>query len=551
MFQFQLYKFLKVLGLCVFTSGFIGFPFAISAKTPVADANQIEIGRRIYMEGILPSGKPLLGKRLNSVQVEGATAACESCHRRSGMGGLEGNIVSPPISGRFLFAKKEDRAIALMDTRAPKNITKAHNPYDLKSFSKTLAEGINVGGQTLNPLMPRYNLNNQEINALIAYLKQLSVDLSPGVGKDSLHFATIITPDVDVKKRETLVSMMRTAFTQRNATQENYSGRMRMPLDLIPRTQRDWRLTVWELQGDASTWEKQLADFYQKDPVFAVISGVSESTWEPVQSFCQQQKLPCLLPSIPFSPAKTDYFTLYYSRGVALEMDVLAKHLLAQEKNAPHRLIQIYRDDKLFKNTAQAFSESMNGLGIQIETRTLPPETAGLADVFKDISPEDALVLWLNPEDLAKVSNALPKLPAPTYLSGVLAQEHYDLIPKSWINDLQVIYPYELGAKRQKVEHTLNAWLKTWKLPLVNAVFQSEVFFNLLFVTDLTSQMLDNLYRDYMIERAEDMLSLGTNVSAYPHLSLARGQRIASKGAYIARIDQDGKLKAYSDWIVP
>lgn len=551
MFQFQLYKFLKVLGLCVFTSGFIGFPFAISAKTPVADTNQIEIGRRIYMEGILPSGKPLLGKRLNSVQVEGATAACESCHRRSGMGGLEGNIVSPPISGRFLFAKKEDRAIALMDTRAPKNITKAHNPYDLKSFSKTLAEGINVGGQTLNPLMPRYNLNNQEINALIAYLKQLSVDLSPGVGKDSLHFATIITPDVDVKKRETLVSMMRTAFTQRNATQENYSGRMRMPLDLIPRTQRDWRLTVWELQGDASTWEKQLADFYQKDPVFAVISGVSESTWEPVQSFCQQQKLPCLLPSIPFSPAKTDYFTLYYSRGVALEMDVLAKHLLAQEKNAPHRLIQIYRDDKLFKNTAQAFSESMNGLGIQIETRTLPPETAGLADVFKDISPEDALVLWLNPEDLAKVSNALPKLPAPTYLSGVLAQEHYDLIPKSWINDLQVIYPYELGAKRQKVEHTLNAWLKTWKLPLVNAVFQSEVFFNLLFVTDLTSQMLDNLYRDYMIERAEDMLSLGTNVSAYPHLSLARGQRIASKGAYIARIDQDGKLKADSDWIVP
>jgi hypothetical protein len=551
MFQFQLYKFLKVLGLCVFTSGFIGFPFAISAKTPVADANQIEIGRRIYMEGILPSGKPLLGKRLNSVQVEGATAACESCHRRSGMGGLEGNIVSPPISGRFLLAKKEDRAIALMDTRAPKNITKAHNPYDLKSFSKTLAEGINVGGQTLNPLMPRYNLNNQEINALIAYLKQLSVDLSPGVGKDSLHFATIITPDVDVKKRETLVSMMRTAFTQRNATQENYSGRMRMPLDLIPRTQRDWRLTVWELQGDASTWEKQLADFYQKDPVFAVISGVSESTWEPVQSFCQQQKLPCLLPSIPLSPAKTDYFTLYYSRGVALEMDVLAKHLLAQEKNAPHRLIQIYRDDKLFKNTAQAFSESMNGLGIQIETRTLPPETAGLADVFKDISPEDALVLWLNPEDLAKVSNALPKLPAPTYLSGVLAQEHYDLIPKSWINDLQVIYPYELGAKRQKVEHTLNAWLKTWKLPLVNAVFQSEVFFNLLFVTDLTSQMLDNLYRDYMIERAEDMLSLGTNVSAYPHLSLARGQRIASKGAYIARIDQDGKLKAYSDWIVP
>ena len=97
----------------------------------------------------------------------------------------------------------------------------------------------------------------------------------------------------------------------------------------------------------------------------------------------------------------------------------------------------------------------------------------------------------------------------------------------------------------------MKEWLKTWQLPLVDEVFQTEVFFNLLFLTDLTSQMLDNLYRDYMVERAEDMLSTGSNVSAYPHLSLARGQRFASKGAYIARFAPDGKLVADSEWIVP
>jgi hypothetical protein len=108
-----------------------------------------------------------------------------------------------------------------------------------------------------------------------------------------------------------------------------------------------------------------------------------------------------------------------------------------------------------------------------------------------------------------------------------------------------------LGEKRQKNSAILKDWLKTWNLPQVNEVFQSEVFFNLLFLTDITSQMLDNLYRDYMIERAEDMLSQGSNVSAYPHLSLARGQRFASKGAYIARFAKDGKLVAESEWIVP
>jgi hypothetical protein len=63
-----------------------------------------------------------------------------------------------------------------------------------------------------------------------------------------------------------------------------------------------------------------------------------------------------------------------------------------------------------------------------------------------------------------------------------------------------------------------------------------------LFLTDLTSQMVDNFYRDYLIERAEDMLSVGSNVSIYPHLGLSAGQRFASKGAYIAKLDSAGRL---------
>ena len=47
------------------------------------------------------------------------------------------------------------------------------------------------------------------------------------------------------------------------------------------------------------------------------------------------------------------------------------------------------------------------------------------------------------------------------------------------------------------------------------------------------------------------MLSTGSNVSAYPHLSLARNQRFASKGAYIAKLNPDGKLTPDSEWIIP
>ena len=108
------------------------------------------------MEGTLPSGEPLKGKRQNSTEVEGAAAACETCRRRSGMGSLEGNIVITPITGNYLFATEENRQLALVDPRAAKNVTRPHAPYTLESLAKAIREGVNVSGKPLSPLMPKY-----------------------------------------------------------------------------------------------------------------------------------------------------------------------------------------------------------------------------------------------------------------------------------------------------------------------------------------------------------------------------------------------------------
>ncbi len=452
-----------------------------------------------------------------------------------------------------MFATEENRPIALLDSRAAKNVTRAHTPYTNESLAKAIREGVNVSGKPMSPLMPHYALSDDEIKAVTAYLQQLSAEVSPGVGKDTLRFATIVTPGVDSKKSEVMVNMMRTAFTQRNASQESYSGRMRSPLDLIPKTLRNWELTVWELQDAPKTWGKQLTEKYQSEPVFAVVSGISNTTWAPVHSFCEQEKLPCLFPSVALPPAETGYYQLYYSRGVALEAEVLAKSLRNQDKTAPRRLVQIYKDDEVSRGAAKALTDALQGSEIKLENRVLGEKAAtDLKAALKDISSKDAVMLWLRPNDLTAVNKAAPKqVPAVAYLSGFLAAEDYSFVSKAWKPNVRVIYPYELGIKRQKNEITMKDWLKTWRLPLVDEAFQSEVFFNVMFLTELSSQMLDNLFRDHMIERAEDMLSLGSNVSAYPYLSLSRGQRFASKGAFIARFAADGKLIADSEWLVP
>lgn len=547
----------QILGLLksrfFFSLLFIFSITVVQADSLSASPEEIELGRRIYLEGVLASGEPLKAVRQNTVQLEGASAACEACHRRSGMGSLEGNIPVPPISGRFLYAPIEDRVLALVDTRQAKDLTRAHVPYDEKSLAKAIRDGMHVSGREMSILMPHYALTDKEIKAVSAYLSQLSVSLSPGVGDDSVHFSTIITPDVDPKKSAVMIDMLRHAFEQRNSSQQTYSGRMRMPLDLIPRKLRNWDLSVWELKGAPDTWGVQLAEFNKKDPVFAVVSGISASTWNPIDQFCQQEKLPCLLPNVISPPENPSYYSLYFSRGVVLEAEVLAGYLTDKEKKAPHRVVQIYRDNEVGMNASRAFTKALAGSEVIVENHVLlGTKQDDLKVAMKGVSSKDSVMLWLNSSDLAVFNKFMAKqVPQNVFVSGYLTSENYSFNSKALNPHLRVVYPYELGDKRKKNVTAMKEWLKSWRLPLVDEPFQTEVFFDALFLTDLTSQMLDNLYRDYLIERAEDMLSLGSNVSAYPHLSLSRGQRFASKGAYIARIGDDGKLVADSAYIVP
>jgi hypothetical protein len=524
--------------------------FTVNSKSLSPNSKQIELGRRIYMEGILPSGKPMQGSRLNSIQTEGSAAACETCHRRSGMGSLEGNIVVPPINGRFLFSNQENRPIALADAREPKNITRANKPYTLNTFNKLLNKGITPDGKQLNPLMPLYRLNKSETNALAAYLNNLSVDLPEGVGKDSLTFATVISPDVEQDVKEATIKMMMAAFNQRNASQEKLSGRMKMPIDVLPRTPRKWLLKVWELKGETQSWKDQLNAFQRQEPVFALISGLSNKDWLPVHDFCEQSKIPCLFPSIIYPPGKSEFYNLYYSRGIKLEAEVFAKYLNKSEVKLPTRILQLY-DGEIGKFAAQHLAEILKASNVQIDSKLVGPDVKDIQSMISAQNTDTTVMLWLAPNSITNASKTLPELKNPIYCSGFIMKDKFPELSSSWKEKLRIIYPYELGNARLASAQALKNWLTTWQLPLVNEVIQSEVFFNTLLLTDLVSQMLDNLYRDYLIEKAEDMLSVGTNYSAYPRLSLAKAQRFASKGAYIARFGMDNKLVADTEWIVP
>jgi cytochrome c553 len=549
-------------------------PFSVLAAASSSEtAALVEQGRRIYQEGIIGSSKELEGSRSGKVELKGQQAACVLCHKRSGMGSVEGDTLIPPINGNYLF-NPDKVQVANMDPRSGKKFNQSHPAYNEGSLAVAIATGKNNSGRKMLALMPNYALDKKDMAALTAYLQQLSTDWSQGVDAETIHLATVITPEVDADRRKAFLNTLQMSVTQKNggtSTATSKKGRRHMTsaAEMVLGTERKWVLHVWELQGTPDTWATQLTEKLKAEPVFAVLSGVSDSTWEPVHNFCESNHIPCWFPSVPAPVTTESFYSLYFSRGVLLEADMLAK-TLAETK--PKRVVQIHRNDPAATEAAKRLADSLTKAGIATEDRVIKESEVISAQSLGGLTADDVVMFWLRGNDLIHLDKVSPPPVKTSYFSGELIGEN---IPKAWRNNAHLIYPYQLPDKRLSNLTNFNAWHKMKKLPIVDEHLQAEAFFAVEFLTETLSEMLDNLYRDYLVERAENMLSRSESMkseqqvrerqmrgktgaaiqqqstSIYPRLGLGVDQRFASKGAYIVHYDKDGKLAAESDWIVP
>jgi len=360
----------------------------VTAALPASAAGE---GARLYRQGILPGGDELRAERAGGATLRAAAAACVNCHRRSGLGTTEGQIIIPPVTGKYLFrsAAKNVRDLTLPHVAGYRT---QRSPYDDATLARAIREGLDSDGRALNYLMPRFRIDDTAMAALIAYLRELTSAPVPGVSDDTLHFATIITPDADPLARRGMLDVLERFFADKNEFLRGGARTIQSNTRAITyRVTRRWQLHVWDLSGPPADWERQLRAKLQAEPVYAVISGLGGKTWEPVHRFCEASALPCLFPNVNLPvDAEQDFYPVYFSKGVLLEAELIAHDLQGRAAALrPARVIQVYRADDIGAAAARTLQENPALRGWKTELRAWSGGGAELNMVLRDLRPDD------------------------------------------------------------------------------------------------------------------------------------------------------------------
>lgn len=479
---------------------------SVAAEPAAGDPTR---GRLLYEAGVDAAGMPLRAQRLGVGDLSAGAAACVNCHRPSTMGGIEGGLLVPPIGGQVLFAPGQAPSTR-MAMRWMRHQTRS--AYDSRSLRRALQEGVDPDGQRLGAEMPRYTLSAVQAADLEAYLRQRGQEPVPGLQGGVLRLATVTTPDAPAARRDAVLKVMQ-AWSQGLG---------------FGRVSVQWR--AWSLSGAADTWPEQLARLNQAFPVFGLVSGAGGAQWTPVQQFCEQQRLACVLPSVDRLPGGAPpRHTVYFSPAVEGEALMLAQ-ALSQQTGDASKLQQLWRGEAGAAGAA-ALREAMRRQG-----RNAPAAEWTTTSAVAGQAPAEALVLWMAADDAgAWLARHAPGPHSRVYLSAQLAPPQQLKLPQHWRPRVQWV---SMRAAPADLRGALALSLEPWaqaaaRQGLGSLVDFAEARAAAFLFADAAGLSQGVLQPDYLIERLETAVATRLASRVYVQASLGPQQRLASKGGYL------------------
>jgi hypothetical protein len=295
--------------------------------------------------------------------------------------------------------------------------------------------------------------------------------------------------------------------------------------------------------------------------VFVVLGGISNRSWEPIHTFCEEQRIPCLFPITDFPVVSdTGWYTYYFTKGYAQEGEAVSRYLNRIENfPAAPPVLQIVQDSPAGKALASGFNKSWSESGRPVVT-TLTLTANQLRDqatVSKLLTQHKpgVLLLWADAGVLPILPALATAMPAESliFVSSSSLGNKTATIAESVRNKVYITYPYRLSPFVGSKDGGFDS-----KVPILTTAKdfgdRRITSRSTTMLKQATLQGLNRLYGDLHRDHLLDSMSMQMDliVRDYERLSFGPGQRYVSKGCYIIQLGpgSEPELLQRSEWTI-
>ena len=481
---------------------------------------QEEAGKRIYLEGVSPSGTPLQALvGLQGTAVEGTSLPCGNCHGADGTGRPEGAIRPANIVWRELtksYGHRHDNG-------------REHGPFTEQSFAELLTYGKDPAGNKLDPTMPRYIMSHKDMADLVAYLKRIEADLDPGIGQDRLRIGTLLPS----KGRLAELGQAMSGILRSRAEAINAGGGL---------FGRKIELVAAEFSEDRDAALANLGKLLREQDVFAVVSPFTVGVETEISAAAEKERVPMVGPFtlFPDSTLAINRYTFYLLSGLRDQGRALARFAAASLKLSNPEVGLVYPEADGYADVAKAVEETLQERGWnRVRRAGYPPQRLPVERVVAELQQKGVQVIFFfgSEADLAafgkQVRDAIwsPYLLAP---GPKVARAALDL-PTTFGDRVYLAYPTLPEDVTAQGSASLSGLQQKSKLSNRHQPAQISAYASMLVLEEGVKRAGRDLSRAKFLGSLENLYGFETGVT--PGIYFGPNRRIGALGAHIVSVD--------------
>lgn len=480
---------------------------------------QEERGKHVYATGSSPSGVPIVayfGKDL--LEVPGESATCASCHGYDGLGRNESGVIPSIITWQQLMKS--------YGHIHPDGLE--HGPFSETSLKLYMEDGIYPGGKQGDPSMPLYQIAAEDLEALIAYLKQLDSYLDPGLNDTDIRIGTLLPSEgPSAEQGDVMGRTISAYFNDINTTGGIYGRRL---------------LLVAEKVSGVVELPRFLRTAVPEQGVFALVNTFTPGLETELWRLIEEQRVPLIAPFslIPIEDQLLHRYRFYLYAGLREQAMALAR-FATQALTVKKPRIQIVYPQRDGMDDIIASVESLyQAKGWQTISRVKYDPGVGLpaATLLQLRKDHPDVVLFLGGEvEAAALFGAFGDADCKTalFMPGVLTGKSINRIPAPCKGRVWLSFPSLPDDRKEWGVAEFQAMAARQQLAVTQPTVQLAAYASAKILVEGLRRSGRGLSRERLLEALEGVFEFDTGLS--PLVSYNKNRRFGVLGAHIVEVD--------------